>query len=346
MGRIRTIYDNLMQGATLGFADEVTSGLASLPVALMTGQSIGDVYRQGQELDKRRLSKQREMYPYTSIASEIAGGIASPVSMKAAQYVGKGKGALGRAMAVGAGEGGLYGFGTGDGLENRAANTALGAALGGVSAGAAQSVVDDLARGSSSRIRQFIADESGTVNLGKNTNSSSIFTKSGKLRKPIENKLNRYLSEEANKNYYDRYISETTLKNIGLPPKSNDMVVGDTIIWIEPEFSGGYRNATFTGYSWNTGKIIKDSYGKKSGQHTFTIETPDGYTIRKKGRTLMKEYSGVLKPSEDRQVKLDEKHVRGREAKLSALRRWLNEHDESHPAYDDKLRRFMEMGGR
>ena len=175
--------------------------------------------------------------------------------------------------------------------------------------------------------------------------ASSILTKKGTLKKVIENKLNRYLSEEANKNYYDRYISETTLKNIGLPPKSNDMVVGDTILWIEPEFSGGYRNATFTGYSWNIGKIIKDSYGKKSGQHTFTIETPDGYTIRKKGRTLMKEYSGVLKPSEDRQVKLDEKHVRGREAKLSALRRWLNEHDESHPAYDDKLRRFREMGG-
>jgi len=76
----KTILDQSMQGATLGFGDELTSALAAGVVAPMTGQKFGDVYKQGQELSKSQLAAQQEQNPVTSLAAGLGGGLLTGVA--------------------------------------------------------------------------------------------------------------------------------------------------------------------------------------------------------------------------------------------------------------------------
>ena len=168
----------------------------------------------------------------------------------------------------------------------------------------------------------------------------NVLTKTGKLKKVITKKLLRILGEQACKPYCDRILIESYFIDIGLPPKNTDLVVGDTILWIEPEFTGSFKNARFDGYTYKIGEIVKDSYGSKKAQHTFTIKLDNGEKVMKKGRTIMKEYSTVLKQADNREASLDEKHKRGISAKKDALEKWLNNNEESHPSYDEKTRKY------
>lgn len=88
---------------------------------------------------------------------------------------------------------------------------------------------------------------------------------------------------------------------------------GDEIAFERAVFEGSFRNPTFAGFEFIEAKIIKDSYGKASQQHTFTLQKSDGTTFRIKGRNLYK--NGLWrKPWEnetDRLSALNEKHERG-----------------------------------
>ncbi len=67
---------------------------------------------------------------------------------------------------------------------------------------------------------------------------------------------------------------------------------GDRVTWDAPQFKGGsfFRGrssgAKFTGTVRLSGVVVKDSYGERTGQHTFTIRLDDGTVKRVKGRNL------------------------------------------------------------
>lgn len=112
---------------------------------------------------------------------------------------------------------------------------------------------------------------------------------------------------------------------------TGDAVLGDEVIYLTLHFSGGsfgrFRRAPkFTGYGVRAGRIIKDSYGRQRGQHTFTLEDGRGEKWCVKGRNLYREVC-LARPraEEERAAALEEKHARG-DAARKAVRtnlEWL-----------------------
>lgn len=127
------------QGASLGFADEAASAIAAGGQALFgdTDESFGDIYDDIMETEKFKRRQFSEANPKTALGLEVAGGFltggaggAKVLGLKSLQGAGKLKKAL--AMAgVGAAEGGVAGFGSGDAVEDRLTRAGTGAALGG-----------------------------------------------------------------------------------------------------------------------------------------------------------------------------------------------------------------------
>ena len=104
---------------------------------------------------------------------------------------------------------------------------------------------------------------------------------------------------------------------------TGDCVVGDAVCFSRAVFTGKYPRARFAGYELVIGKIIRDSYGEKRQQHTFTIELEDGSTTRIKGRNLYANGT-YRKPWEDesqRGVAVEEKHERGNVARAAREQR-------------------------
>ena len=100
-----------------------------------------------------------------------------------------------------------------------------------------------------------------------------------------------------------------------------DLTAGCKICFTEPVFSGSYRNATYLGDRTITGTITKESYGAKSGQHTFTIQIEDVTgeqadvvrekgTIRRKGRNVYRDCLTLSTPDNYQALRQD-KHQRG-----------------------------------
>lgn len=68
---------------------------------------------------------------------------------------------------------------------------------------------------------------------------------------------------------------------------------GDYVVWEQPKFEGGsfYRGRVsgrprFVGTERYSGKVLKHSYGEKTGQHTFTVLLDGGGKKLVKGRNL------------------------------------------------------------
>lgn len=95
-----------------------------------------------------------------------------------------------------------------------------------------------------------------------------------------------------------------------------DCCVGDEVLFQESVYEGVYPNAKFSHFTFVTGKIVKDSYGKQKQQHTFTLDTKTGRKLIK-GRNLYRHMT-LRKPwpdEEKRKAVLKEKHQRGNEAR-------------------------------
>lgn len=144
-----------LQGATFGFGDELAAAAAA---ATGGGGTFGQRYDQYVAREREDLERFREDQPVLAYGTEMAGAI--PTAAVPLGAVGRAAqaGRLGTRMAasgaVGAGQGGVYGFGAGEGdLGDRAAEAARGAALGGV-VGAAAPVV----AGGAQKVAQEIAD--------------------------------------------------------------------------------------------------------------------------------------------------------------------------------------------
>ena len=115
---------------------------------------------------------------------------------------------------------------------------------------------------------------------------------------------------------------------------ASSVVVGDVIRFEEGVFGGSYRKPSFLGTRKIKALVLRESYGEKKQQHTFTIRILDssGYDplskkkeVRRKGRNIYRH--GVermlWKPSkrdpertEDlRREVAEEKHTRGGRAR-------------------------------
>jgi len=133
----RTIFDQGMQGATFGFADEASDRLGALGASFYTGLPYEDLLEEARSTTKDRLNEQLQEMPVTSIGANIAGGLATGLAgatTKAGAAIGNSlrsgnlsaravKGAL-----AGAASGAAYGAGT---SENRLEGAGQGAILGG-----------------------------------------------------------------------------------------------------------------------------------------------------------------------------------------------------------------------
>ena len=96
---------------------------------------------------------------------------------------------------------------------------------------------------------------------------------------------------------------------------TGDACKGDYVQFERAVFTGSYPRAKFSHNEIIEGEIIKDSYGEKSGQHTFTILLKNGEKTRIKGRNLYK--NGCKRKrwqnESERLMAIEEKHDRGRE---------------------------------
>jgi len=94
---------------------------------------------------------------------------------------------------------------------------------------------------------------------------------------------------------------------------TGDVCVGDYIYFEQAQFSGTWKKPKYEGKIKVEGEIIKESYGQKTGQHTFTILLPTGFKMLIKGRNLY-DNGTMRKEWADEKLRfsvLREKHRRG-----------------------------------
>jgi hypothetical protein len=111
-----------------------------------------------------------------------------------------------------------------------------------------------------------------------------------------------------------------------------DITIGTKVEINEPVFHG-YPKSRPAGERKIIGTVLKDSYGAKRGQHTFTIEVEEAsgfdapeamQKIRRKGRTLYKNCK-VIKYPENHHALKQEKHARGDAAVDDKYWGWIEE---------------------
>ena len=104
-----------------------------------------------------------------------------------------------------------------------------------------------------------------------------------------------------------------------------DIVVGTKINFTEGVFGGSWRKPYFRGNRTITGTVLRESYGAKRGQHSFTIAVHDAEgidaeevlskaKIRRMGRNIYADCY-ILERPENYEELAEEKHARGRAAK-------------------------------
>ncbi len=93
---------------------------------------------------------------------------------------------------------------------------------------------------------------------------------------------------------------------------TGDVVAGDTVRFKRAIFGGSHRRPVFLGHEDIEGVVLRDSYGLRTGQHTFTLRTPDR-DLKIMGRNLYR--NGVSRQiwhdESARRLAADEKHRRG-----------------------------------
>lgn len=124
-GPVASFMGNLAPGLTFGLADEIGAGIGSLAEGRPYDEVLSGLRDQEAYLD--------EANPKAALAGELTGSLAGIVP--GAGWAGKAMtlpGAMFRGAVVGAGQGGLHGFGTGEGgLDPRLQNAGIEAVLGG-----------------------------------------------------------------------------------------------------------------------------------------------------------------------------------------------------------------------
>jgi len=120
-------------------------------------------------------------------------------------------------------------------------------------------------------------------------------------------------------------INAATLANAY--PLTTNVVVGDSILFKDEVYAGSFKKPIFAGTRWISGTVIKESYGEKTAQHTFTIEITgcvgvnadevlSKKSLMRKGRNLYKECYEVGM-ADNKSAKVLDKNKRSADAKLN-----------------------------
>jgi hypothetical protein len=118
----RTALEQVLQGATFGFSDEVMDRIGALIASKVTGEDYSSLLEEARKMSQDRLKLQMEERPALSIGTQLAGGLltgGAGASTKAgtalANSLGAGSTALrmGKGALAGLSSGALYGAGTG-----------------------------------------------------------------------------------------------------------------------------------------------------------------------------------------------------------------------------------------
>lgn len=161
------LQEKAIQGASLGFSDELRSGTASLAAGALVGpykaikerditaipRVAANTYQNMQDAQKKERERIEARRPIASTAAEVTGAFATGFVGGGKSLAGKGtKELAARGAVVGAGTGGAYGIGAGEGnIVKRTANAwdeaALGAAFGAVGNLAVNAIANRFGRG-------------------------------------------------------------------------------------------------------------------------------------------------------------------------------------------------------
>lgn len=141
----------LLNGATFNMGDELVSGVAAGLSAATSDESLSDAYDRYLPWVRSQQKEWEENNPGDAFVLNVGGGAALP-------FGSPGKGLLTRAALaspIGAIIGGLYGFGGGEGEENREEEGLINAMLGGV-LGPAFPLVGAGIRGGLGKVREAL----------------------------------------------------------------------------------------------------------------------------------------------------------------------------------------------
>lgn len=167
---------SLSQGVTLGFGDEIAAGL-------QTGGGLWGDYGGALSQERANLGAVQQKYPWLSLGGEVAGGVATGGGLAkgglslAAHAAKSGKGWFTRLLG-GMGDAGLqtaaYGFGKGEGLEDRT-RRALDAIPLGMALGAGGEALAMGAGAAFKRVFQGAGDVAQGVNPAANVEDAAQF---------------------------------------------------------------------------------------------------------------------------------------------------------------------------
>lgn len=181
----RTAFDQGMQGATFGFSDDISDRLGAVsaalmrePKALITGEftdpELINEVAGARDSTEARLSKQIKDRPFTSIASNIAGGLltgAAGATTRVGSTIGNFSrtgnilSRVAKGAAIGSASGGFYGAGVGKDGE-KAESAGRGALLGGAVGAAAPlatSLIGGTAKGTKNLAQGVLARNEGQL---------------------------------------------------------------------------------------------------------------------------------------------------------------------------------------
>lgn len=142
---VGSALNTISQGATLGFSDEIASGVKATLVAPFSPDSWRDIYEDQLITERANLNASRSENPVISTVGEVAGGVTSGVgaARTAGKYISQQAisriPALARLMGLGAAGGATYGAGSaeeGERMQGAAVGGATGAVAAPVGAGA------------------------------------------------------------------------------------------------------------------------------------------------------------------------------------------------------------------
>ena len=140
----RTVFDQVQQGQTFGFGDEITDAIGALGAGaymkafrpdLLGGNNLEGLYNEARSMSRDRLASEMNQDTGLSIGSNIAGSVLTGVPkalVSSLRTGGLGARAL-KGSAAGAASGAAYGAGTandGERLQGATTGAELGAALG------------------------------------------------------------------------------------------------------------------------------------------------------------------------------------------------------------------------
>lgn len=142
-GLAKTILDQSLQGATFGFADEITDRIGAGIASLVTGEKYGDMLKEARTSTADELKREMEQRPIVSTISQIGGGLVTggagattKTGVAAGNMLRSGNIAarVGKGVAAGATSGAVYGAGSaedGNRVEGAVTGAVAGGALGG-----------------------------------------------------------------------------------------------------------------------------------------------------------------------------------------------------------------------